>query len=186
MEHYESWMERLEKEGFDPFLLTFKFRHIPGSPLSVQKAMREEVERVYGASLTRIFRRPNSAANRPRQPRWIACPDYPVGKGVKSSLRDVTINGGRHVHAIAMVPHESRLQERFDLHLLANNATYVRAPLLDLQAEPVRSRLGYVTGYGMKQLGQGRVDSDQIIILPRTLCEMPSRSDRRMDRLLDA
>ncbi len=62
---YGSWMEQLEDEGFDPFLLTFKFRHISGSRLSVQKAMVAEVERVYATSLTRIFRRPNSAANRP-------------------------------------------------------------------------------------------------------------------------
>lgn len=175
MAAYGGWMEELEAQGFLPYLLTFMFSHIRGSALTVERVMREEVERVYGLSLTHFVRRPHSAAQRDLLPRWIGCPDYPVGKGAGGSFRDVSVNAGRHVHVLAMIFRVSRLTVPFHLHIREQSELYERGPLRRLDAEPVRDRLAYVGEYGLKQIGRGRATSDDLIILPRSSSEMARR-----------
>lgn len=172
MAAYGGWMEELESQGFVPYFLSFMFSHIRGSALTVERVMREEVERVYGLSLTHLIRRPHSAAQRDLLPRWIGCPDYPVGKGASGSFRDVSVNAGRHVHVLAMIFRASRLMVPFHLHIREQSELYERAPLYRLHAEPVRDRLAYVGEYGLKQIGRGRATSDDLIILPRSSSEM--------------
>lgn len=178
---YASWMEELAIRGFEPFFLSFMFRHIPGSGIRVEKTMREVVEQVYARSLIRIMRNPDSTRNRDWKPVWIVCPDYPVGKScARGSLRDVTVNAGRHLQGTAMIPPNLRLKMRFDHHLVENESTYLVSPLRRIYAEPIRSRLRYVSGdYNFKQILRGRVSADEIVILPRNRSEMTrDREDR--------
>ncbi len=56
MAAYGQWMEDLENDGFVAFLLTFKFKHMSGSPILVRQTMERAVEEVYATSITRMFR----------------------------------------------------------------------------------------------------------------------------------
>src|SRR5689334_16487298 len=57
---YGDMINQYMDQGWDGYLLTFMFNHLKGSPVSVQKQMYEEVERVYAKVLTRIVRKPRS------------------------------------------------------------------------------------------------------------------------------
>ncbi len=180
-------MQQRADQGYEPFFLSFMFDHIPGSAVQVQKIMEQTVEGVYGRMLTRLFRYPNSAANRHCQPLWIICPDYPVPKAWKHSLRDVAVNSGRHLQGTAMIPPNTRLRDRFHLHVLAHSEVYVQSPLHRLDVQPIRERLAYMSGdYGFKSLLRGRTDWDELIVLPRIQSEMPRRQDRWLDQAMDA
>ena len=168
-------------QGHVPYLLTFMFRQLSGSRQAVREQMMAEVERVYRTSLTRVVRNIHANSPRHRFPIWVACPDYPVGKSSKSSLRDVTVNGGQHVHAIVLLPPTNRLCVRFDLHLKELSHVYVRDPLIRLDAQPITHRQDYVVGYNLKGVKRGRVAQEDVLYLPRSSREMPSREVRLLD-----
>ncbi len=172
-----DWVGR----GYVPYLLTFMFRHLSGSRQAVGEQMMAEVERVYRTSLTRVVRNIHAGSPRNRFPIWVACADYPVGKSSKSSLRDVTVNGGQHVHAIALLPPTNRLRMRFDLHLKVESHVYVCDPLIRLDAELITHRAAYVCGYNLKGVVRGRVAPEDVLYLPRSPHELPTRANRRLD-----
>lgn len=94
--------ERLE-HGWEGYLITLMFNRIRGPQPSVIRQMQREVERVYATVLTRIIRNPRKIPLF-GLPLWIVFPDYPVPKHAKMELRDVVLNGGLHLHGIALVP----------------------------------------------------------------------------------
>ena len=99
--------ERLE-EGWDGYLITFMFKSLRGSRVSVIRQMEREVERVYATILTRIIRRSDKHPTF-ELPRWIVCPDFPVPKHAKKDLRELTINGGLHMQGVALIPPWNRM-----------------------------------------------------------------------------
>src|SRR5689334_665961 len=78
--------EKLE-QGWEGYLISFMFSRISGRRPSVIHQMSQEVERVYATVLTRIIRDPRKLPIA-ALPLWIVCPDYPVAKHAKQSLRD--------------------------------------------------------------------------------------------------
>jgi len=82
--------------------------------------MEKEVERVYATFLTRVVRKPQSDCNRDLLPRWFVCPDYPVPKHRKMDLAEVTVNHGRHMHGIGLMPPVSRMKEGLEAHFATN------------------------------------------------------------------
>ena len=161
--------------GWEPYLLSFMFNQLRGSPRSIPRQMEKEVERVYGISLTRVVRKPMSENSRDKLPIWIGCPDFPVPKHVKLDLRDVSLNDGRHVHIIALTPSNTRLNTGLDQHFEMCQDLYVRPPypLRRIHAVPITSRPEYVAEYVFKSLRRRRVNFDQVIILPRDRSELP-------------
>ena len=59
---YATWAGEHVENGWDPYLLSFMFNHVPGSRASVLRQMQREVERVYATSLTRVIRKPRCQA----------------------------------------------------------------------------------------------------------------------------
>src|SRR3982750_4003659 len=108
---YAKWISGYMENHWDGYLLTFMFRQLSGSRGSVLRQMERELERVYARALTRIVRKPRCEAAQGRLPILLGCPDFPVPKGQKQSLHDVTFNDGLHVHALALIPPGSRLKE---------------------------------------------------------------------------
>ncbi|WP_243375077.1 hypothetical protein [Microvirga solisilvae] len=167
-------MERLEA-GWDGYLLTFMYKPIKGSQQSVNRQMERELERVYAKSLTRIVKKP---ASQPLDmlPLWIACPDYPVPKGdeKRQSVRDVTVNDGRHMHAIAVVPPWSRVEEGLANHFDEKQSLYVTedSTLWRIHAEPITHNPKRVNDYVLKALKRSRVGAEEVVILPRTRREV--------------
>lgn len=184
LEHVKSWSNFVEEhvgEGWTAYLLTFQFREIGGSAQHVGREMEKELERVYAKLLTRIVRRPHSRMNTNRLPKWIACPDYPVRKIGKEPVGDFCVNGGRHIHAICLMPPKSRLTAPLDEHFEDNTSLYVqpRTPLLRLHAKPITETPGLATDYVLKALKTGRARNDDILVLPRPADDLPRREQSR-------
>src|SRR4051812_540873 len=167
IESFSTWVTGYMDNHWDGCLLSFMFQHLPGSKASVLRQMERELERVYGRVLTRIVRKPRCEAHQGKLPIWLACPDLPVPKRKKQCLPDVTLNDGLHIHALALIPPGSRMNERLDQHFAAQQALYVRRehalarhPLARVHAQPIISDPGYVTEYVLKSLMRGRVSTD--------------------------
>src|SRR5687768_1087981 len=57
---YSEMAHRYVEEGWEPYLSTFMFNQLRGSPQSVHRQMERDIERVYAKSLTRIVRNPTA------------------------------------------------------------------------------------------------------------------------------
>src|SRR4051812_8440144 len=159
--------------GWEPYILTYMFKHIGGSPRHVGETMRKEVERVYATMLTRIVRHPRSEWHRWKLPMLIGGPDWPVPKHQRQDKRNVIANDGQHMHAVELMPAVSRLKERLDDHIDDEQPRYVREPLFRIHAQRITDDPGYVTEYVLKALQRGRSTPDDLIVLPRSASELP-------------
>ena len=184
VKHYGYWVENMIEEGWDASLLTLMFKPLRGSWAEIEAAERAALQAVYARALTRIFRRPHAACNAGQHPIWIACPDYPVPKRAKVSLREVLLNEGRHWHAIVLIPPFCRLRVPF-YRLVNENPDHFTVPSLHrAHAKAINSRPGYVTGYGLKAILRGRATLDDLLVLPRSPKEVGrgSTDERRILR----
>lgn len=178
---YADWAESLVAAGYQPYLLTFMFDQMRGSPDRVGCEMLREVERVYARHLTRVVRKPNSLAHLHERPVWMCSLDLPVFKRAKGTLRDVAVNDGLHAHAVAFYWPYSRLEEDVSCHFDRYRNLYVVPghSLARIDVEPITHDLGYVVGYARKSVRWGRIDEDAVLILPG---ERVTRADRCVER----
>ena len=113
----DAWGDYIEAhldQDWKPFLLTFMFEQLPGSPAAKMAQMTRCIEQAYAIFVTRVVRKPQTAAARGVAPIWLCAPDLPVYKREKKqSLRDLLVNDGLHYHAILLLPPLSRLEGRF-------------------------------------------------------------------------
>ena len=176
---YQEFVEGMIQEGWTPYVLTFMFNQITGSPTTVLTRMGKELERIYATMLTRIIRSPTSASAIGQLPILIGCPDFPVPKHSRQSFASVSINDGLHVHAIALIPPRSRLKEPLSTHLRTNQGLYVghRKMVSLIRADLIDSSPGYVTGYVLKSISRRRCDTDRILVFPRSLTEVKNGAD---------
>ncbi len=170
---HARWVEGYVNRGWTPYLLSFMFSQINGSPHRIMTIMRGDVERAFGVFLTRVNRKPHSARQQGNLPVWIGCIDYPVAKHARDSKRMVLPNDGCHVHATLLMPPFSRMPD-VEAHFLACERIYLQAdyPLARLDCRPIVSRPGYVHQYVMKAMLNGRVSEDEWFILPKSLSEL--------------
>jgi hypothetical protein len=161
--------------GWQPYFVTFMFRHISGGMSKRTAIMTSEVCRVYSQLLTRIIRNPNAPSYQQLLPYLMASPDLPVPKrGLKASLRDLTINGGLHFHGVLILPPEDRC--RLGRHLLAHlhekESLYCPPdfPLLQIDARSMSTPM--LADYVLKQIKRGNVAYDDLLILPRSRSEV--------------
>src|SRR5215207_6844421 len=173
---YGLWVTDYMDQGWSGYLISFLFHPMRGSTQGVADQMEKEVERVYATFLTRVVRKPRSDCKRDLLPRWFVCPDYPVPKHAKMDLGQVTVNHGRHMHGIGLMPPVSRMTVGLDRHFVRNQSLYARAGgLMRVHAEKITSRPAYVTEYAFKSLRRGRADFDDLVILPRPKDQVPVR-----------
>lgn len=171
---YVQWIGKHIKLGMTPYLMTFQFNPLPGSARSQIDQMQKAVERTYAFLLTRIVRSPRSSClNHADRPIWVCSPDRPVFKHDKISLQEASVNDGVHLHAIALIPKKSRLEdfEGFidnNQEMLANP----RRPLMRVHAKPITSTPDKATSYAVKGIFKERFSYDDLLILPRTLTEL--------------
>lgn len=172
---YTDWIGSPRFLGWDRYLATFVFAHLRGSRRVVRNQMFEAVETVYSRLVTRVVRKPRSPAWAHLRPVLIAAPDRPVPKHDKQQLADVVINDGVHVHAIILIPPVSRLQEDLVSHFKEYADVYRQAAptLRRIHAVPIESAPSYVVGYGLKKLTRHSFTSDDVLILPKSLKELP-------------
>lgn len=178
---YIQIIEDRVAQGWKPYLVTMTFRPLPGSQRRILDQMLQDAERVYRRVLTRTVRNPRSDALYGKLPIWIVAPDYPVPKSAKKLLKDVVVNGGGHLHAMALDPPWSRLPDGLDEHFDDRQDLYVGPdyPLAQLQAKPIRTNLLYVGRYGFKAILRGLIDIEDLLLLPRSRTELSPRSNER-------
>ena len=177
---YELWGERLVREGWTPYLLTFMFQHLGGSEARVARLMEREVERVYATLVTRVVRKPTAPSSVGRLPVWLCSPDMPVFKHEKQSLSDILVNNGRHMHVVAFQPPASRLEVDLAIHFGENLDLYIRHghPLIRIDVQKITYSLDDVVGYSRKYIKKIVDGEDAMLILPRHRSEiLPVPSD---------
>jgi hypothetical protein len=111
----------------------------------------------------------------PLLPKGIFVPDLPVFKRSKQDLRDVVINDGLHVHGIVVANRFGRISEPLDVHFERNLEKYLTGNLRNIDVQPITRTAGYVTEYGMKALKRPIFSMDHVLVLPRTIGELPDR-----------
>ncbi|KQP52476.1 hypothetical protein ASF41_12560 [Methylobacterium sp. Leaf111] len=170
----------LAAEGWSPYLLVLKFRHLGGRRSSVIAQMHHEAERAYDWILTRVWKHPYAAGRQALLPRWILAPDVPVAKREKVSVRSLLPNGGLHLQGVAVMPPGSRMREGLDVHLAQESARYCPRGgcLISLHATAITRDLGYVHRYNFKALQRGRATEDEVLLLPISASERSCRPQR--------
>ncbi len=175
---YQEWIQDYIDQGWAPYLVSFMFHQLPGSRLSVLAQMKQEIYRAYSRLVTRFDRNPRSSASFNRIPRMVLFPDFPVYKLEKNSIRDISVNNGLHYQGIALTPPVSRFRCTLDAHFCQEQHNYVNDKLARIEVQPVTWDPEYVTDYVGKSVKRRLASDDDIIILPRTTRELPSKMHR--------
>jgi hypothetical protein len=173
---YTELIEQRVQHGYRPYLITFMFNQLPGSPSAVIKQMQDEVERVYATLVTRVVRKPRSPQSADRLPVFVGFADLPVAKREKKQLQEVALNGGLHYHGILLMPAQSRLRTGLPFHFMKYRRLYLRdrSRLDRLHVRPIDTDTGYVMRYALKALENGRLPYDNcILVLPKSITELP-------------
>ncbi len=175
---YSKWLQGyVDEKGWNPFLMTFMYKPLKGHTEAISHQMKDEVDRVYSTFITRIVRNPNSKHQKHLRPILVAVPDRPVAKYEKQRIKDITINNGRHMHGILVVPWDCRLKRDVRAHFDKYNKLYVKNRLLRLDVHPIHSGLGDVVDYAFKSIKSRKVDCDDILIFPKAQTEVRERSN---------
>jgi hypothetical protein len=172
---FDSWAREYVVAGWQPYFLNFMFKNIPGRSATKIRVMADEVSRVYSTLLPNVVRRPTAPAWKQYCPRFIGCPDLPVGKHDKDLVRNLNVNGGLHFNGCLLLPptekcrlgtslrrHFDRFQERYyrdDCPLDRIHVTYIKHDTM--------------IDYALKHFKRGNVSYDDFLILPRTVSELP-------------
>ena len=179
LDAYSAWVRSHMDDGWEAFLLTFMFNQLPGPPNTRIAVMHNEIMRVYATLATRVVRKPNSPRWSRYLPKGIFVPDRPVYKHSKSPLRDVSVNNGLHMHGIMVARRQigrvtPRMRESLDHHFIRNKHLYLNDRLIRIDIEPITHHPAYVTGYAMKSIKRPNFGFDQVLVLPRSLSELPT------------
>jgi hypothetical protein len=172
---YQQWVESYIHEGWKPYEITFMYHQLPGSTKSILEQMKQELHRVNSRLVTRFHRDPRSEIGFECIPRMMLFPDLPVYKHEKKSIQDVSINDGLHYGGIALTSPISRCQTSLDDHFTDNQKKYLNKKLERIFVKPITHSHNYVTDYVMKAITKGRMSEEDIVILPRTISELPDK-----------
>jgi hypothetical protein len=89
-------------------------------------------------------------------------------------MHNVTINDGLHWHGLMVVnPLAPKLRGKFDVHIKANLRKYFAGNIRSIDVQPITHESEYVAAYSLKSL-KNRFSTDEIVIFPRTVSELPS------------
>jgi hypothetical protein len=172
---YGDWIQQHLDLGWDAYFVTFMFRNISGSNEVKIQQMHEGITRFYEKLATRAVRKPRSEKWVHLLPKGVFFPDVPGYRKTDSNIREISINDGIHFHGIMVATQEGRLKEPLHLHLMRKRKLYVRGKIYGIDAEQITSRAGFVTDYGGKAIKRRRFSNDHVLLLPRTLSELPAK-----------
>jgi hypothetical protein len=130
--------------------------------------MHQEVETMYGRLATRMVRKP-------RSPKWVGLlpiglfsPDLPVPKlklSNKSTIADVSINDGLHMHGIVLGNRWGRIPIGLHEHFEEKMHHYLTPKIRRIHVEPIRYEAAEVVSYALKGLVKRTVSIDDIGVL---------------------
>jgi hypothetical protein len=172
---YGKWIkDSLDTGAWEGYLTTIMFKHLTRLFDPVEQ-MNQEIIRLYSKIVISVVRNPKRPTWADRLPRGLFLPDSFLGyKKMKS--RDVLLNDGLHMHGIIIMPKKNRLKCPLDVLIKRNEAFYYGEKILDIDIRVIEDNSVYVTEYIGKSVQRGRFSADDILILPRTVDELPSRA----------
>jgi hypothetical protein len=136
--------------------------------------MKKHLAWFYGRLAKASVPKASSPKWTPFLPKLIAAPDLPIAKHSKQHTRDVTVNDGIHWHGLALVnPATPKLHVPLDLHIKANVPRYHVGSITEIDVRIITHRPRHVTSYGMKGLKRIEFDTDDVLIFPRSISELP-------------
>jgi hypothetical protein len=170
---YARWFAGLVAQGWDPYLVTLTFDELPGSMQAQIAQMHHAAMAVYSRLVTRMVRKPRSPSWASRLPRAVFAPDLPVPKRRTTPVQEPPANDGLHLHGVILLNGSGRLIEPLDQHF--QRRTYLIGKLRPIVARRIDSDPGYVTAYALKGLKRSCFDTDHLLVLPRSLSELPHK-----------
>ena len=169
-----QWMNEWVSKGWTLFYVNFMFEPLRGPPASIVPKMKRGVHKFYGRFCLKFIHNGRAKSEQERMPMLWLFPDLPVFKHEKTSLREVTINGGLHFNGPLLIPPISRFEECPIKHLEENQAKYARYGI-----ERIHIVSGYdipgLVDYAAKNIKNRRANEEDIMQLPRSVTELPEK-----------
>jgi hypothetical protein len=164
--HWEKWVTDLVNQIGNSYFLTFMFHNIPGKASVNIEVMRGDIERFYIRLLTRALRYPRSELHLHKRPLLFASPDLPVFKHIKDNRQDITINDGRHMHSVVIIPPGTRFKRALQYHLAQKDQQYRSGTSIrTVDVQPITKTTEKVAQYLFKAIGR-HFDERRILLLP--------------------
>ena len=173
LEAYGHWINEWMQQGWDGYLITFMFHNLSGSMSTQVSQMHQEVTKAFSKLVTRMVRKPRSPSWAALLPKGVFVPDLPVVKRTKTPLKDVVTNDGLYMHGIIVANRWCRLIDPLDCHFREKRRTYAAGKIRSIDVVPITERPQYTTEYAGKGLKRPCFNTDHVLILPRTLSELP-------------
>jgi hypothetical protein len=171
-----DWLQQWLNQEWDGYLFTFMFNQMPGSRHAMVRQMHQELLRWYGRLATRTVRKTRSLVWIPFLPKGIFVPDLPVPKRSKQDIRDVSTNDGLHMDGIVVANRWARIPDTLDAYFEENLKKYLTRKLRHIDVRRITHSAEYVTEYALKGLKRPTFSEDDILVLPRTLSELPGQT----------
>jgi hypothetical protein len=172
-----EWVTMIVKEGFEPYMIGFMFR-LSSLNTHSDQIMKSEIRRVYARFLTENVRYPWSKNNIGNRPILVACPDWPVFKWKTTAKPIYLPHEGVHAGRILLVPPRNDLKHGVKDHFeTVKRKAYVHSglPLSRIHIQHMDDSYARVVDYSFKSLKRRRCTSADIIVLPDSQSERPSR-----------
>jgi hypothetical protein len=178
VESYSEFITELKNSNMDGYYFSFMFNHISGNENQRKERMFSDVKRVHDILSRHIVRKPKSIAWQHLLPVFIVCPDFPVPKKEKSSIRVYNANDGLHMNAVGLVPPPPpsylpsgvrqhpffgklpRLREPLDVHFQKSKHEYLTDKLYRIDVTPIS--WSTMADYALKNFKNGKVAYDDI------------------------
>ena len=175
-----EWMYEWVLKGWKLYYVNFMFELLRGPPSAQIPQMRRGIHKFYGRFCTEFVHDGRAKSEQERMPQLWLFPDLPIHKNKRDSLRDVTINGGFHFNGPMLISPVSRFKECPIEHLKENQAEYARHGI-----ERIHIVLGGdirgLADYAAKTIKNRRANEEDIIVLPRSVTELPAKKKTIFD-----
>ena len=172
-----SAMIEANRAGRLPHYINFMFHPVPGSRNTKVEIMKRDVTRAHNLLTRYIVRKTNSENWQGSRPIFIGCPDLPVVKREKQSIRNFMVNDGLHFNAISLTPAisgnvqplthlflpRSRLKISLKEHFHQQQRNYQTEHLHRIHVTPITE--GTMADYTLKTFKNGHVTPDDILVL---------------------
>jgi hypothetical protein len=189
---YGAWIEQILGGKFDGqiwngYIVTFMFNHIPGAYDHKCSVMENAIERVYATLIRHVVHDSRSQWERKKLPKLYSFPDYPRQKMEPFRWEDITINGGLHYHGVVLIRIDTRLKVGLDMYIKQYYRHFVKSggPLRRIHIEPIDRTPAKAVDYVLKSIEWRIPDSNQMLILPKAVSELPDKG-RKSDQAVIA
>lgn len=174
-----EWITRFVSNGWKLYYMNFMFEPLHGPRSEIVPQMHRTIEKFYGQFCLRFAHNGRADSEQERMPKLWLFPDLPVHKHEKTSLREVTINGGLHFNGPLLIPPVSRFKECPIKHLAENQDTYAAYGIERIHIVAGDDISG-LADYAIKCIANGKADKDDILVLPRPVKDLPSKRNANL------